>query len=429
MKILLLLSTNASYRFAVEMGNPYSSYAPTTLVQLAALVPDDIEAEVEIIDLIRQPMPKKIDADILGISTITCGAVEAYRIADEAREQGVTVVLGGSHPTVMPEEAAAHADAVVVGYAERSWPELLRDYKNNKLRKFYRDFSNPFGMDVPFIDRRLQLDKNYYFNNTMEITKGCPNSCGFCTISSLNCEGTFSRDTDSVMAEIETMGKHVLFLDSNHTEFGEYNIKLWQELKKRGIKWYCAASTRFASNEKMVKMARECGCKGVLVGFESVNQESLAGLNKTFNKVSHYYEMVSRLHDNGLNILGCFIFGFDHDNPGIFEETLEFVNKAKIEIVKYAIATPFPGTPFFNRLEDEGRLLHKNWELYDTEHAVFTPAGMTVRELEEGLRFVYRETYSVKSMFKRLFRWGVSPIIWGANFQYRNIAYTYDRGR
>lgn len=423
MKILLILVPGKTFRKAAEDGRPYRSYAATTLIQLSALVPPELHAEIKILDLMTTPLPENFYADIVGISTWTCGAPEAYRIADLARQQGMKVVLGGSHPTQMPEEAAWHADAVVIGHGEQSWPRLLRDYAENRLRKFYCDDTNPFSQPLPPLNRQLLDKRRYYFTNCLEATRGCPNNCQFCVVRNISRGSCWARNVRDVVAEIETMGKRIAFIDSSITEFTTYAEKLWRELIPLNIRWYSSATVRFAEDERAVRLAAKSGCRGVLVGFESVNQMALGRVGKTFNTVRRYRDAIQRLHDYGIMILGCFVFGFDEDDESVFERTVEFVTSAGIDLVRYAILTPFPGTPLYEKFQRDQRLLSHDWNLYDTENAVFKPAGMSARQLEEGWKWAYRETYSCSSMLKRVIR-KKSPLLLSvpANLLFRKIA-------
>jgi radical SAM superfamily enzyme YgiQ (UPF0313 family) len=426
MKILLILSASPRYRDAVSRGKQFRTYAPTTLLQLAALVPPQLGAEIKMVDLMGAPLPEPMDADLIAISTITCGAPGAYEIADRARAQGIPVVLGGSHPTLMPQEAMLHADAVVQGYAERSWPQLLWDFKNKQLKPLYNDSDSPFLSSMPPLDRRRLPLSQYLFRNTLEATRGCPNHCDFCVLKDITAGNHWSRNIDEVVSEIQDMGKQILFLDSSPTEFKEYSKQLWQRMIPLKVKWYGAATFRFSQDEEAVKLAARSGCKGVLIGFESMNQEALGSIHKEFNNAALFRDGIQRLHDHGIAVLGCFVFGFDFDDETIFEKTVEFVHSAQIDIIKYAILTPLPGTPVFTQLQKENRILTHDWNAYDTEQVVFQPKKMSPEALLEGSKWAYHETYKYSSIAKRIMRKG-SPWVYSilGNIGYRRVGYTY----
>jgi len=428
MKILLIHVPGKTFRKAAEKGRPYRSYAATTLIQLSALVPPELAADVQIVDLMTTPLPATFHADIVGISTWTCGAPEAYRIADSARQRRMTVVLGGSHPSQMPDEAMEHADAVVVGPAERSWPRLLRDFTHGCLQPVYRDYTDPFSESLPRLNRGLLNKRRYYITDCLEATRGCPNRCHFCVVENSTRGQCWKRAVGDVVDEIKGMGKRVLFLDSSITEFKAYAEKLWRQLVPLNITWYSTATLRFAEDEDAVKLAAKSGCRGVLIGFESINQASLNGVDKRFNKTTQYKDLIKRLHDHGIMVLGCFVFGFEGDDPAVFEATVELVDSARIDLVRYAILTPFPGTPLHALLHRHRRILSHDWGLYDTEHAVFKPAGMSPVQLEEGWKWAYLQTYTCSSMIKRLARLN-NPFILSvpANLHFRKIALEFNR--
>jgi radical SAM superfamily enzyme YgiQ (UPF0313 family) len=426
LKIGLVLSTNASYRRAVVRGRPYSSWAPATLAVLAALVPTELKAEVRTFDLVRQRIPDDLHhCDLVGISTITCGAPFAYQLADSLRSRGVTAVLGGPHPTVLPEEALAHADAVVVGYGEKTWPLLLRDFTAGRLQPLYRDFENPFAFSVRFMDRSQFKGKGYFFDRVVEFSRGCPNSCSFCSVAGMNHGRVHFRDRRDVMQELKALGRSILFLDSNFTENPDQARPLWEDLRNTHVRWYCAASLRFASDPDLVGLAAACGCRGVLIGFESINEASIRSSLKSFNRPREYSEAIARLHRHGIFVLGCFVFGLDGDEADVFERTVDFVRRAKIDLVRYAVATPFPGTPLHERLKREGRLISRNWEEYDTEHVVFQPLRMTPEQLFEGHRWAYRETYRLSGVLGRI-RTRSLVLSLMANLGFRRLAFSFD---
>jgi radical SAM superfamily enzyme YgiQ (UPF0313 family) len=426
LKIGLVLSTNASYRRAVARGRPYRSWAPATLAVLAALVPAELKAYVRTFDLVRQKLPDDLDRyDLVGISTITCGAPFAYQLADRLRSRGVAVVMGGAHPTALPEESLLHADAVVVGYGERTWPRLVRDFAEGRLQPRYRDFGDPFTAAVPFMDRSQLKGKGYFFNRVVEFSRGCPNGCSFCSVSGMNDGNVYRRDRRQVMEELAALGRSVLFLDSNFTGNPDRARLLWEDLRNARIRWYCAAALPFASDPDLVDLAAACGCRGVLMGFESLNEASLSSSGKSFNHPREYEDAVARLHGRGIPVLGCFVFGLDGDGADVFERTVDFVSRAKIDLVRYAVATPFPGTPLHERLQREGRIISRDWEEYDTEHVVFRPLRMTPQQLSEGHRWAYRETYRPSRILSRV-RARTFPLGIMTNLGFRRLAFTFD---
>jgi radical SAM superfamily enzyme YgiQ (UPF0313 family) len=227
------------------------------------------------------------------------------------------------------------------------------------------------------------------------------------------------------MEELTALGRSVLFLDSNFTGNPDRVRPLWEDLRHARIRWYCAASLRFASDPELVDLAAACGCRGVLIGFESINEASLRSSLKAFNHPREFSDAVARLHRHRIGVLGCFVFGLDGDRSDVFERTVDFVSRAKIDLVRYAVATPFPGTRLHERLQREGRLISRNWEEYDTEHVVFQPLRMTPEQLCEGHRWAYRETYKLSGILSRL-RARSFPLSLMANLGFRRLAFAFD---
>ncbi len=382
-------------------------YAPTTLSLLKALVPSHLNARVRIIDEAVETIDvDKWDADLVGISVLTANAPYAYELSKKLRARKITVVLGGMHTSLMPEEACKHADAIVIGYAEKTWPQLLVDFAEGKLRKVYQDetwntvFENP-GMPSP--DRSAIKWKKYILPNTLEATRGCYNKCSFCVIPQFNHANLYKRPIEAVIREIGNMpSRNVVFLDSSPTEDIAYSKALMKAMIPLKIRWSGCATTKILRDDEWVALARQSGCKGLLIGFESINQQAVNESRKRFNKVGRYEELVKKLHDSRISVLGTFIFGFDEDGRSVFGETLAFINRVKIDILHFAISTPFPRTPYYRRLMSEGRILHQNWEKYDGHHVVFRPKRLTAEELSKGFFDIYRKAHSYTSIYKRL---------------------------
>jgi radical SAM superfamily enzyme YgiQ (UPF0313 family) len=406
MKVLIIQANDEEFN---EFKGPVKqrkrcAYAPLTLTQLAALVPEELNAKIKIVDEGIQELPKKIEADIVGISATTPNAHRAYKIADRLRAEGKTVVLGGYHATLMPEEAAQHADAIVLGYAEKSWPQLLHDFKNNNLQPRY-DCSGQevFEQSLPVPRRDLLNQRSYLIKNTIEATRGCPNLCEFCVIAAAHGREHWLRPVEEVVEEIKQMkAKRVVFLDSSPTEFSDYAKDLCRALIPLKIKWSSAATMRIARDKEWLQLAFESGLEAVLIGFESLSQDSLMLHRKGFNKVDEFAETAAMLHDHNVAILGCFVLGLEEDDISVFQKTVDFVNQAKIDIVQYAVYTPFPGTPVFERLDKQGRILTRDWQRYNGKNVVFQPAKMTVKELQHGFFWANKETYRMRSIRNRI---------------------------
>lgn len=424
MKIQLLSPAGDIHRNKTGIFKRSLRYAPLTLTSLAALVPDDIPAEVTIQDEGAEPLDLDFSADLVGITAITGTALRAYKIADELRSRGHTVVLGGVHPTLLPDEAAPHANAIVTGYAERAWPQLLRDFAANRLQPRYH-FPTGRQLSVPVARRDLLKKKRYATINSIEATRGCPHRCEFCVVPTA-WHGIYAhRSVEEVVAELRTFeGRHAIFIDLSPVEDTDYAKALYRAMIPLRIRWLGLATTRLAEDRELLRLAAQSGCKGVLIGFESVSQDTLNGTQKQFHAANRYAEYVRRLHDHGIGIQACFVFGFDDEDVSVFERTVEFVDRTKIDLPRYAVATPFPGTPLYRRLEAQGRLLHRNWSLYDVEHVVFEPSLMSPERLQEGLQWSWEQSYSWRSFFRRLTGapWSILPLWLSTNLGYRFFA-------
>jgi radical SAM superfamily enzyme YgiQ (UPF0313 family) len=424
MKIQLLSPAGEIHRNKTGIFKRSLRYAPLTLTTLAATVPKELDADVVIQDEGVEPLDLEFEADLVGITAITGTALRAYKIADALRARGHTVVLGGVHPTLLPDEAAAHADVVVTGYAELAWPALLRDFAAGRLQSRY-NFPTSKRLSVPIARRELLKKSRYATVNSIEATRGCPHQCEFCVVPTA-WRGIYAhRPVEDVIAELRTFeGRHALFIDLSPVEDVEYAKSLYRAMIPLRIRWLGLATTRLAEDAELLELAARSGCKGVLIGFESVSQDTLNGTRKHFHAAHRYAENVRRLHEHGIGIQACFVFGFDDEDESVFERTVEFVDRTKIDLPRYAVATPFPGTPLYRRLENEGRLLHRNWSLYDVEHVVFEPGGMSPERLQEGLEWSWAQSYSWRSFFHRLTGapWSILPLWLSTNLGYRFFA-------
>jgi len=386
-------------------------YSPLTLTTLAALIPPELNAQVNLQDEGVQPLNLEFDADLVAISCITGTAQRGYAIADELRARGIPVVFGGVHATLLPDEAAQHADAVVIGYAERSWPQLLRDFSEGKLQPRYWLPTGRVLSDVPHARRDLLDRKKYSTVNSIEATRGCPHKCDFCAVPAAWPNIYAHRPIEDVVAELDTFTeRHAVFIDLSPVEDVQYAKALYRAMIPLKMRWVGLATTRIAEDQELLSLAAQSGCKGVLIGFESISQATLNQTHKGFHSATNYGEVVRRLHDHGIGVQGCFVFGFDNDDEDVFERTVEFVDRTKIDLPRYAVMTPFPGTGAFRQLEAEGRLLHKNWALYDVEHVVFQPKRMSAERLQAGLEWSWKQSYRWGSIARRFL--GAPRSIW-----------------
>ncbi|MHB1127132.1 MAG: B12-binding domain-containing radical SAM protein [Bacillota bacterium] len=384
-----------------EKEKTKSIFPPLNLATIAALTPDDIQ--VTIVDESFEDVRFDADVDLVGISAMTAIAPRAYEIADSFRSRGVKVVLGGMHPSALPEEAAAHADAVVVGEAENTWPQLIEDFRANSLQKFYKSAERPAlaGMVAP---KRSLIEKNHYLMaNTMQTTRGCPYGCSFCTVTKFFGRSYRFRPVEDIIAEVKSLGNGlVAFIDDNIIGSPKFAKKLFKALIPLRIKWISQASLNLAENEELLQLAAASGCVGMFIGFESLSPDNLKASAKSQNHADSYLDAIKRIHAHGIAIEGAFIFGFDHDDESVFEQTVRFTRRAKLEAVQFGILTPFPGTQLAAELEAQGRITSNDWAKYDIAHVVFEPKLMSARTLQAGSEWAWKEFYTLGSIAQRL---------------------------
>ena len=423
MKIALLAPAGAMHRHSGSFGVSLH-YAPLTLTTLAALVPPEVNAEIVVHDETAGAIPLDLDADLICMTAITGTSSRVYAFADYFRALGRTVVLGGVHPTMLPDEAAQHADSVITGFAEQTFGQMIRDYAAGQLKPRYVQ-PHDFTIDGRPTPIRSLLDKRKYITmNSVEVVRGCALGCTFCAYPTAFGSKVYKRPINEIIDEIEALpGKHVLFPDVNllaGREFTEAFFTAMIPLKK---KWFGLVTSAIGHDDKLIDLFRRSGCTGLLIGFESINEESQKFFHKRVNKVGGYPELMKKLHDAGIVVQGCFAFGGDDEDKTVFERTVEMVQETKIDLPRYSILTPFPRTSFYAQLEAEGRIIERDWAMYDVEHCVFTPAKMTKDELEDGIEWAWRETYKMSSIAERLSPFDRQPVVsWLTNMGYRGYA-------
>ena len=402
LKIRLIDPANPGHYFKPsKIDTKLLWFSRLTLAQVAALTPP--EFEVAITDENVDTLDLNVDADLIGLTAMTQHAPRAYQLAKHFRARGIPVVMGGVHATMLPEEAKRHVDAVAVGEAEGVWEELLRDFAAGSLKPFYRAERRPVLEGLPNPRRDLLNSKAYATVNCVETSRGCPFDCEFCSVTAF-AGGTFRmRPVREVIEEIECMqAKNIVFIDDNIVGNPRYAKELFEALIPLKIHWGGQASTTIARNKELLELACKSGCFSLFLGIESLSQETLQSANKSFNHAMSYEDEFKKIHDAGIRMIGSFIFGFDFDDEGVFERTVSFVKKNRIDIAYYNILTPLPGTKLFERLKSEGRLLHQDWERYNGYEVVYKPKILSPEALKEGFHWAYRQTYSYPSILKRI---------------------------
>ena len=403
-KVLLIFPRERGIKFSNDTLYPFPILG---LTLLASLFPKTYE--VRIINEVIEEVDFEADVDLVGITGLTCVIRRAYAVADRFRQRGVKVILGGVHPSLLPEEAKEHADSVFIGEAEGILGTVLEDFEAGELKPFYRnrDWSNLGGMPFP---RRDLLGKHYTpFFKAIETTRGCPNRCEFCSVPTINGNRYRIRPLQEVDQELSAIikkkGEYLFLADDNVTAREDYALGLFEIFKRHGVKWMGFTTIKIAMNEELLKKARESGCISLFIGFESLLQENLDNVSKRFVNAKELSNLVKTIQHHQIGIHGSFIFGFDGDDPTIFKQTVEFVQKNNIELPTFSILTPFPGTPLQKRLEEEERIFDRDWSHYDMSHVVYKPKKMTVQELQEGYLWAQKYICAPRSILKRLL-WG-----------------------
>ena len=429
LKIALISPKGPLYRHRGGIWKKSLRYQPLTLTTLAALIPPDLPVDLQLFDEGISDVPLDLEADLVGLTVITGTARRAYELADHFRARGTTIVLGGPHVTLIPEDAQPHADAIVVGYAEDSWPQLLRDFASGQLQPRYDQAPGLDLADRPFARRELLPSHRYLTNNVFEATRGCIHNCDFCVVPTAWGRKPYQKPVAQVVADIRQHGaRKLIFVDLNLIADRDYACELFTALIPLRVQWYGLATVLLADDSELLTLAAQSGCKGLLMGLESISPQNLRQSHKGFNSPEKYAQVVERLHQHGIALQGCFVFGLDHDGPDVFLKTAEFAVQAQIDLPRFAIVTPFPNTPLHKRLDSEGRILTRNWELYDGQHAVFQPTKMSVQELQTGIEVAWKHAYSFRSIVRRIAH---SPAPWpvklGTNFGYRFYAHNLSR--
>ncbi len=404
-------------------------FPPLSLLQVAALTPPEIR--VTVVDEAVSDVDLAASADLVGITAFTSSAPRAYEISCAFRARGIPVVLGGMHASACPEEALEHCDAVVVGEAEGKWGRVLEDAKTGRLRRIYRSADYPDLTASAPPRRSLVRRDDYLVPDTVQATRGCAHNCSFCSVSTFFGRRIRTRPAESVAREVDSLpGRYMVFVDDNIMTIPAYARQLFEQLRGTGKKWMGQASTAVLENAELIRLAARSGCQVLFVGLETLSDGALEQVNKGFNVVRKFKDIIARLHDSGIGIIGAFMFGFDGEDDSVFERTAEFADKARIDVPQYSILTPLPGTPLYAQMEAEGRIIDRDWSHYDGGHVVFTPRGTTPERLADGLRQALRHSYSVTDIFRRLF--GMSkrlPTMVAINLAFRRRVLAWASGK
>ena len=409
MKILFISPTvDAEKRTNKELMMPQLA-----LYILEGLTPP--EHEVKIIEEETNHIDLEQECNLVGISCMTANAPRAYELCQEFKKRGKTVILGGVHPTILPNEALQHADSVVVGEAEGVWETLLKDFQNNNLKSKYY---NP----IPNLDKYVPKDFSKIITkrlvNLIPImtSRGCPYNCDFCCVTNLFGKKIRHIPIENVVRDIQESGaKSFIFLDDNIIGHPKYAKALFKAIKPLNIIWVGQASiSLLASDDELMQLAAESGCKILFFGIESVSEEQLQSMRKAFNEIEHLESAIKKIKKLGILIHASMVFGFDNDTKEVFKDTVRFLIKNKVSTVSFNVLTPYPGTKIYEELNNEHRLTTTNWKYYDHNTVVFKPKNMTPYELQIGKINARKKLYSISSVIKRSFGNLYNPVIYFA---------------
>jgi radical SAM superfamily enzyme YgiQ (UPF0313 family) len=382
---------------------------------LAALSPHD--AEISFTDDLLTPINLNKDlkeVDLVGITVLTKTALRAYKIADAYRKKGIPVVLGGIHPTALPEEAKAHADSIVMGEAEEVWPTLIEDAQRGNLKPFYRQEGFTVLSNIPVPRRDILPRRGYLPLDVIQVTRGCPFRCEFCSVQNFFGETYRFRPISEVVEEVHRLRhRWMMFNDDNIIGNRSYSKELLEALIPLKKKWFGQASLSGLKTIENVELLAKSGCNSLFIGFESLSKKNLVMSKKFQNDPSEYREIIDTLHRFGIAICGSFVFGFDEDDPSVFEETVSFSIQTKLFSAIFMILTPYPETAFYHRVKNEGRLVQDRWWLLKNpgdSAPHFLPKKMSRKVLRDGWKKAWKEFNSFPSIWKR-FHWNYPPTL------------------
>jgi radical SAM superfamily enzyme YgiQ (UPF0313 family) len=433
MKKILLI--NPAYKGSLHSNIKVLALPPLNLAIIARYTPDHYD--VQIVDEAMEDLDLNIDADLVGITCMTPLAPRAYELAQHFRARGIPVVMGGIHVSYMTDEALNYADTIVVGEGENIWPKVLEDFERGQMQRVYRACEPPEVENL--LAPRRDLLKGKYFVETVQTGRGCPINCNFCSVTAFNGSRYRVRNIDSVIDEINSIkSKRIFIVDDNIVGQGPRYIRRAKELFDRMVdcnkEWGGQTCLSIVEHDDVLKAAQRSGCKGMLIGFESLDPATIDSMHKSVNlrpNTKNFRDAIKKLHDHGIAIVGCFIFGTEGQTRDAFRRAIDFVLENEIDAVQLSLETPLPGTAFYKQMQQEGRLLltdyPNDWRHYTIFEPVFQMNGMTPTDAYEGLLEAYAEVSSFKSSLVRglkTFRNTRSLFSTGISFSWNYQAYT-----
>lgn len=425
MKLLLIHAWNEKERSYRSRFSSLLSYPSLTLAVIYSLIPKGTFERIDVVDENSQTVRyDREHYDLVMISFETSSSITAYKHCAEFKRRGAYIVCGGYHATALPDEVLQHCDTVIAGPAEVSVPEFIADFLNGAPKKLYRNF-DVCAADFPIPARDKITKRKKLKIPAMTANRGCPNHCVYCSMKIM--WKNDPRPVESVVNEIKALkSKMVIFYDPNFFARREYALELMKALKPLKILWAANATADIGYDHEMLRAASESGCRGFLIGLESLNSQSLKGAAKRFNDADKYKEIIDNIHKYGIAVNGCFVMGFDSDTEAELRALPERVDRLGLDLCRFSVLTPYPGTPLFDNLKKQGRILTEDWSRYNQHNAVFKPANLTPERLDKLYRQVWREAYSWRRVFKRTFGspWRWKPyvfILLGANIGFKYV--------
>ncbi|MDO8589285.1 MAG: radical SAM protein [Armatimonadota bacterium] len=372
---------------------------PLSLPLLAALTPSDVD--VRLIDENVERVDVNTPADWVAMTCMTASAPRAYELADGFRKRGVPVVVGGIHPSVMPDEASARTDAVAIGEAEPVWRTIIEDLAAGRLRPRYDSsgWADLTGLPIPRRDL-LRADR-YVTLNVVQTARGCPHGCSFCSVTPVFGRKYRFRPIPEVVDEVRSLSGWIGFVDDNICGHPGRGKELFEALIPLKIKWVGQGDLSLARDPELLALAARSGCQAMFMGLESVSQENLRATGKSVNLRGDMGEAIGKIHRAGIEIIGSFVLGLDGDDTSVFDRTVDFAKRHKLLAAQFAVLTPFPGTVIRRELEEEGRIGDHDWARYTMSNVVFRPKQMTAAELTIGQGRAYGRFYSIPSILRR----------------------------
>lgn len=389
--------------------SPHGSFGkhvltPTlALTSIAGATPAHWQVDYWDENLLQGPPPNSPLPAVVGITVHLTFAKRAYELASWYRKQGSIVVLGGLHTQSCPDEVAPHADAMAVGDGVQMWPQIVNDIEHGRLKKRYdASYERAYAMD-PAPRRNLLPRQSFLTTTSLIATRGCHNRCGFCYLSTDGLRMPYRvREPEDIRRQFESdCQPYAVFIDNNLGSRRDYLRDLCHALRPAKKIWSAAVTLDVTDDSGLIREMALAGCTGVFIGFESLTDENLSEARKRTPKAEEYARRVRIFHDCGIQVNGSFVVGFDHDQKDTFTTLVQWIEQNKMECATFHILTPYPGTPLFRKMEAEGRLLHRDWEKYDTAHVVFQPRHMTPEELQLGYDWLYRRLFSHASIWRR----------------------------